>query len=70
MVDVTKKITLYKRYKPDEFPKYDNYDAIDISVVNERGIRRGSVNYIPLDYDGVMGVPITFYISIIQINLK
>lgn len=54
------KITLYKRYKPDEFPKYDNYNAIDISVVNEMGIRRGSVNYIPLDYDGVMGVPITF----------
>ena len=54
------KITLYKRYKRGEFPKYDNYDAIDISVVNERGIRRGSVNYIPLDYDGVMGVPITF----------
>ncbi len=54
------KITLYKRHKPNEFPKYDNYDAIDISTVNERGIRRGSVNLIPLDYNGVMGVPITF----------
>lgn len=54
------KITLYKRYRSNEFPKYDNYDAIDISVVDEKGIRRGSVNYIPLDYNGVMGVPITF----------
>jgi len=54
------KITLYKKYKPGEFPKYDNYDAIDISVVDEKGNRRGSVNYIPIDYDGVMGVPITF----------
>lgn len=33
-----------------EFPKYDNYDAIDVSKVKE----------IPIDYDGVMGVPITF----------
>ena len=53
-------ITLYKKYIPGEFPKYDNYDAIDISVVNEKGNRRGSVNDIPYDYDGVMGVPITF----------
>lgn len=41
---------LYKRYNADEFPKYDNYDAIEVSKVCE----------IPLDYDGVMGVPITF----------
>lgn len=54
------KIILYKKYRPDEFSKYDNYDAIDISSVNERGVRRGSVNQIPLDYNGVMGVPITF----------
>ena len=33
-----------------EFPKYDNYDAIDVSKVKE----------IPMDYDGVMGVPITY----------
>ena len=33
-----------------KFPKYDNYDAIEVSKVKE----------IPLDYDGVMGVPITF----------
>lgn len=40
---------LYKKYNPDEYPKYDNYDAINISKTVE----------IPLDYDGVMGIPIT-----------
>lgn len=40
---------LYKKYNPDEYPKYDNYDAINISKTAE----------IPLDYDGVMGIPIT-----------
>jgi hypothetical protein len=43
-------LTLYKHYTPKEYPKYDNYDAIDVSKVVE----------IPMDYDGVMGVPITF----------
>ena len=45
-------IILYKTYMGNEndYPKYDNYDAIDVSKVKE----------IPLDYDGVMGVPITF----------
>lgn len=33
-----------------EYPKYDNYDAIEVS----------KVSHIPMDYDGVMGVPITF----------
>lgn len=41
---------LHKKYSPDEYPKYDNYDAINVNKV---------VN-IPVDYDGVMGVPITF----------
>ena len=40
----------YKHYSPEEFPKYDNYDAININKTAE----------IPDDYDGVMGVPITF----------
>lgn len=40
----------YKRYTPEEYPKYDNYDAIEVSKTIE----------IPADYDGVMGVPITF----------
>ena len=44
------KIILYKKYTSEEFPKYDNYDAIEVSRVCE----------IPKDYNGVMGVPITF----------
>ena len=43
-------IILYKKYTQEEFPKYDNYDAIEVSKVCE----------IPKDYNGVMGVPITF----------
>ena len=43
-------IILYKKYTSEEFPKYDNYDAIEVSKVCE----------IPKDYNGVMGVPITF----------
>ena len=39
-----------KEKYPDLYPKYDNYDAIEISKVLQ----------IPLDYDGIMGVPITF----------
>ena len=43
---------LVKRYHddPSKFPHYDNYDAIEVSKTVE----------IPGDYDGVMGVPITF----------
>ncbi len=43
-------IELYKRYNPEEYPKYDNYDAINVNVTNE----------IPKDYYEPMGVPITF----------
>lgn len=43
-------IPLYKKYSSAEYPKYDNYDAIEIGKASE----------IPLDYDGAMGVPITF----------
>lgn len=43
-------IDLYKRYTPEEFPKYDNYNAIEVSKVCD----------IPEDYKGIMGVPITF----------
>lgn len=43
-------IPLYKSYTIDEYPKYDNYDAIHIKKTEE----------IPYDYDGMMGVPITF----------
>ena len=44
------KLPLYKKYSPEEFPKYDNYDAIEVAKTSD----------IPYDYDGVMGVPITF----------
>jgi hypothetical protein len=43
-------LKLYANYNEKEFSKYDNYDAIEVSKVSE----------IPQDYDGVMGVPITF----------
>ena len=52
-LDITKRhedLILYKQYTPEEYPKYDNYDAIEVSKTNE----------IPRDYKGVMGVPITF----------
>ena len=45
------KLILWKKYSPEEFPKYDNYDAINVDKVSD----------IPVDYDGVMGVPITFF---------
>lgn len=44
------KLVLWKNYTPEEYPKYDNYDAINVNKYSE----------IPCDYDGVMGVPITF----------
>ena len=43
-------LELTKSYNPEDYPKYDNYDAIEVSK---------TIN-IPYDYDGVMGVPITF----------
>lgn len=44
------KLDLYKKYNEKEFPKYDNYNAIEVSRVEN----------IPMDYNGIMGVPITF----------
>ena len=43
-------IALYATYSPEKYPTYDNYDAIDVSKTQD----------IPVDYDGVLGVPITF----------
>ena len=43
-------IILYKKYNEENYPKYDNFDAINIDVTKE----------IPMDYKGYMGVPITF----------
>ncbi|MDO9676423.1 adenine-specific methyltransferase EcoRI family protein [Glaesserella parasuis] len=43
-------LLLYKAYSEEEYPKYDNYDAIEVNKVKD----------IPFDYQGAMGVPITF----------
>lgn len=52
-LDITKRhedLILYKKYSPQEYPTYDNYNAINVDKTKD----------IPLDYDGLMGVPITF----------
>lgn len=43
-------LILYKSYDPEDYPTYDNFNAIEVSKTKE----------IPMDYDGVMGVPISF----------
>ncbi len=43
-------LILYKRYTPEEYPTYDNYDAINVNVTKD----------VPMDYTGYMWVPITF----------
>jgi len=52
-IDIEKRheeFTLFRTYSPDVYPKYDNYDAIEVSRTAD----------IPCDYYGVMGIPITF----------
>jgi len=52
-LDIAKRheeLDLIEKYSPEKYPKYDNYDAINVDKVTD----------IPCDYDGVMGVPITF----------
>jgi hypothetical protein len=52
-LDTTKRhelMTLYEKYSPEDYPRYDNYDAIDV----------GKTAKIPKDYYGDMGVPDTF----------
>lgn len=52
-MDTTKRhedLILYKSYDPQEYPTYDNFNAIEV----------GRTVDIPADYDGMMGVPITF----------
>ena len=44
------KLVLWKKYASKEYPQYDNYDAINVNRYGE----------IPVDWDGVMGVPITY----------
>ena len=43
-------LILYKHYTPEKYPKFENFDAININRTED----------IPCDYNGVMGVPITF----------
>lgn len=52
-LDISKryeKLVLWKTYNPNDYPKYDYIDAIEVGKVAE----------IPMDYDGIMGVPLTF----------
>lgn len=52
-IDIEKRhenMTLFRNYTPEKYPKYDNYDAINVDRTID----------IPCDYFGVMGVPITF----------
>ena len=44
------KLVLTQKYDPEKYPSYDNFDAINVKRVAE----------IPSDYDGIMGVPITY----------
>ena len=43
-------LILYKNYNEEEYPHYDNYDGIEVSKTCD----------IPMDYEGVMGVPVSF----------
>ena len=43
-------LILFKHYSSEDYPRYDNYDAINVNTYTD----------IPFDYDGVMGVPVTF----------
>lgn len=43
-------LILYKSYSPEEYPSYENFDAINVNKTKD----------IPIDYNGYMGVPITF----------
>jgi hypothetical protein len=43
-------LILYKNYSEEEYPHYDNYDGIEVSKTCD----------IPMDYEGVMGVPVSF----------
>lgn len=46
----TEDLLLFRTYNEKDYPKYDNYDAINVDKVKN----------IPMDYYGVLGVPITY----------
>lgn len=43
-------LELYKHYTPEEYPFYDDFEGIHVGKTEE----------IPMDYDGIIGVPITY----------
>lgn len=52
-LDISKRhedLILYKNYSPEEYPTYENFNAINVDKTKD----------IPVDYDGYIGVPITF----------
>lgn len=52
-LDIVKRhesLDLIEKYSPDKYPKFDNYDAINVDKTLD----------IPVDYDGLMGVPVSF----------
>ncbi|TNK83577.1 adenine-specific methyltransferase EcoRI family protein [Mycoplasmopsis pullorum] len=49
-IDKKEKLILTEKYNPEKYPKYDNYDAINVNKTKD----------IPYDYDGLIGVPVTF----------
>lgn len=52
-IDIAKRyenLILYKHYNPEDYPTYENYNAIHIHLVRD----------IPCDFDGIMGVPVSF----------
>lgn len=53
-LDIAKRyenLIMYKKYSVEQYPQYDNYNAINVDKVSD----------IPYDYDGLIGVPITFF---------
>ena len=50
IIKYNEEILLFRKYSPELYPKYDNYDAINVDKTYD----------IPCDYDGIMGVPISF----------
>ena len=50
-------LVLYRKYNPDDYPKYDNFDAINVKTIRD----------IPYDYYGIMGVPISLQFFNIRI---
>jgi len=49
-IDKNRELILHKKYNPEEYQKYENYNAIEVSKTSN----------IPMDYDGIMGVPVSF----------